>query len=104
MGPYRWLTVSPPGQPDMEIILMPITAMPGGLDPEGVELMSKLVAKGALGAGIFETDDVKRDYEELKRKGVEFKSPPQEQPYGAIQAVVKDPFGNWFLLSQRKPK
>ncbi|HVK76725.1 MAG TPA: VOC family protein, partial [Kofleriaceae bacterium] len=28
MGSFRWLTVGPKGQPDLEIILMPLSASP----------------------------------------------------------------------------
>jgi hypothetical protein len=36
-----------------------------------------------------------------KGKGVEFVSPPQEQPYGA-EAVFKDGCGNTFSLTQHR--
>jgi predicted enzyme related to lactoylglutathione lyase len=57
--------------------------------------------KGALGAGVFDTDDCRATYEELKSRGVEFLSPPAERPYG-IEAVFKDNSGNWFSLTERK--
>lgn len=96
----RWLTVGPKGQPEMEITLMlPETA--NGGDPEAAELIRKLLAKGASGAGVFDSTDIRRDYEELTAKGVEFKGPPEEQFYG-IEAIMLDPFGNWFSVTQRK--
>jgi catechol 2,3-dioxygenase-like lactoylglutathione lyase family enzyme len=101
MGKMRWLTVGPADQPDLEISLMLVGAGPA-LDEETAGLLRTLVEKGALGAGVFETDDIQRDYEELKKKGVEFKSPPTEQFYGT-EAIVKDPFGNWFSFTQHKP-
>lgn len=101
MGPMRWLTVGPKDQPDLEISLMLVGAGPA-LDEDSAAMLRTLVEKGALGAGVFETDDVQRDYEELKKKGVEFKSPPTEQFYG-IEAIMKDPFGNWFSFTQHKP-
>jgi hypothetical protein len=39
--------------------------------------------------------------EELKAKGVEFVSEPKDQFY-CVEAVFKDPFGNWFSLTQPK--
>jgi uncharacterized glyoxalase superfamily protein PhnB len=42
-----------------------------------------------------------QNYDELKDRGVEFASPPTEQFYG-VEAVLKDPFGNWFSLTQPK--
>jgi len=55
--------------------------------------------KGVLGAGVFNTDDCRGTYEELKAKGVQFLSEPVERPYG-IEAVFKDNSGNWFSLTQ----
>jgi hypothetical protein len=54
-----------------------------------------------MGGGVFETEDCKATYEELKARGVEFKSPPQEQFYG-IEALFKDGLGNWYSMTQRK--
>jgi catechol 2,3-dioxygenase-like lactoylglutathione lyase family enzyme len=94
---FRWLTVSPPNQPDLEMILMPIQS--GHADEETTALMEKLLERGALGPGVLNTDDCQAAYAELKAKGVEFISPPQEQMYG-VEAVFKDNQGNWFSLTQ----
>jgi catechol 2,3-dioxygenase-like lactoylglutathione lyase family enzyme len=99
-GDVRWLTLSPKGQPDLEIILAPITRGPM-FDTETAEEMQALVKRGALGIGVFETDDIHGDYERLGERGVEFLSPPTEQFYGT-EAVVRDNSGNWFSLTQRK--
>jgi catechol 2,3-dioxygenase-like lactoylglutathione lyase family enzyme len=96
----RWVTLSPKGQPDLEIILMQIAPGPA-FGAETAEEMKALVRRGALGIGVFETDDIHGDYERLSRQGVEFVSPPKEQFYG-IEAVVRDNSGNWFSLTQRK--
>ncbi|MGW2367665.1 VOC family protein [Streptomyces sp. NPDC001667] len=95
----RWLTVGAKSQPDVELTLM----VPGspGLDPESAEAMKKLVAKGALAAGVLSTDDIHRDFETLKAKGVEFLQEPQERPYGT-EAIFRDDSGNWFSLTQRR--
>ena len=97
---FRWLTVTPKGQPDLEIILMKVAPGPK-LAEQDVATISSLVKKGAFGAGVFETADCRRTYEELKAKGVEFVSPPKDQFYG-VEAVFTDPFGNWFSMSQPK--
>ncbi|HKD14796.1 MAG TPA: VOC family protein [Candidatus Angelobacter sp.] len=97
---FRWLTVSPKGQPDLEIILMKIAPGPK-LQEDDVATIKALVKKGAFGAGVFDTADCRKTYEELKAKGVEFLAPPKEEFYG-IQAVFRDPFGNWFSLTQPK--
>jgi catechol 2,3-dioxygenase-like lactoylglutathione lyase family enzyme len=99
-GDIRWLTLSPKGQPDLEIILAPLT--PGPMfDAEQAEQIKGLVQNGALGIGVFQTDDINGDYERLNKQGVEFVSPPEEKFYG-IEAIVKDNSGNWFSLTQPK--
>ena len=99
-GDLRWVTLNPKGQPDLEIILAPIT--PGPMFDAGTaEEMKALVQRGTLGIGVFETDDIYADHERLSKQGVEFVSPPEEKFYG-IEAIVKDNSGNWFSLTQRK--
>ncbi len=99
-GSVRWLTLSPKGQPDLEIVLMPVTPGPV-FDAEAAEQMKGLVRGGSIGIGVFETDDVQGDYERLSKQGVEFVSPPEEKFYGT-EAIVKDNSGNWFSLTQPK--
>ena len=93
----RWLTVSPPQQPDVEIILAD-PAM--GHDAETAEQIRALVAKGAMGSGVMATDDCQKTYEELSARGVVFLQEPAERPYGT-EAVFRDDSGNWFSLNQR---
>ncbi len=66
-GGMRWLTVGSLNQPDVELTLM----VPSGpsMDPESAEMIKKLVAKGALGAGVLTTDDIHGDYKKLKDRG-----------------------------------
>jgi catechol 2,3-dioxygenase-like lactoylglutathione lyase family enzyme len=99
MGDFRWLTVGPKGQPDLEIVLYKVAPSPM-MDDATAEQIQSLVAKGAMGTGVFATADCRATYEELRGKGVEFLSAPQEQPYG-IEAVFKDNSGNVFSLTQR---
>jgi catechol 2,3-dioxygenase-like lactoylglutathione lyase family enzyme len=96
-GNYRWLTVGPPGQPDVSIIL----SIPGppAVDPESAELLLKLVARGAMGPGIFHTDDCRRTCAELEARGVELAQQPDERFYG-IDAAVRDPSGNEWRIVQ----
>jgi catechol 2,3-dioxygenase-like lactoylglutathione lyase family enzyme len=100
MGTFRWLTVSPKGQPDLEMVLMPMTSNPM-MDAAGAEQLRALVTKGVLGNGVLGTDDCQRTYDELLAKGVVFRGPPREQPYG-IEAMLQDDSGNWFSLCQRR--
>ena len=99
-GGFRWLTVGPKGQPDFQLILIAPAAGPM-FDAATAEQIRALVAKGAFGIGVFETDDCHAMYETLKAKGVQFMSPPTDRFYG-IEALVKDDSGNWFSLTQRK--
>jgi catechol 2,3-dioxygenase-like lactoylglutathione lyase family enzyme len=99
-GPgMRWLTVTPPDQPDLEITLMAI--VPGMMfNEETAAAMRELVKKGTFGFGVFECKDIYATYEELKAKGVEFKKAPKQEFYG-IEALFKDDSGNWFSLGQK---
>jgi len=95
---FRWLTVGPRDQADFEIVLM--EPKPGMLMDEATATqLRSIMEKGVLGAGVFNTDDCRATYEELKGRGVEFVSEPAERPYG-IEAVFKDNSGNWFSLTQ----
>jgi catechol 2,3-dioxygenase-like lactoylglutathione lyase family enzyme len=98
MDGFRWLTVGPPSQPDIEIILL--VPGPPMMPPEAAEQLRALVAKGAVGPGAFETDDCRAAHEELKGRGVQFLSEPTERFYG-IEATFRDNSGNWFSLTKR---
>ena len=100
MGTFRWLTVGPKGQPDIEVILMPVGATPN-MSPETADRLRDLVRAGAIGGGVFATADCRRTYEELSARGVEFVQPPAERFYG-VEAVFRDDSGNVFSLTQRK--
>lgn len=97
---FRWLTVSPKGQGDFQIILMKVAPGPK-LSEKDAETIADLMKKGAFGAGVFETANCQKTYEDLKARGVEFLSPPKDEFYG-VEAVFKDPFGNWFSMTQPK--
>jgi len=100
MGPgQRWLTVTPPEQPDLQIVL---AAIDGGmiLNEDAAAKMRELVADGTFGFGVFECNDLNATYEELTAKGVEFKKPPTKEFYG-YEALFKDDSGNWFSLGEK---
>jgi len=63
--------------------------------------MRTLVKQGTFGFAVFECNDLLATYEELKAKGVHFKSEPKEQFYG-IECIVTDGCGNWFSMTQPK--
>jgi len=68
---------------------------------EHAAMLKKLVEAGAIGGGVLECDDIRREYETLKGRGVEFKGEPKEMPYG-IEAVFKDDSGNFWSLGQKR--
>jgi catechol 2,3-dioxygenase-like lactoylglutathione lyase family enzyme len=99
MGDFRWLTVAPKTQPNLQIILMPVSASPM-MDEATAGALRALIEKGVLGCGVLETHDCQGTYEALSKKGVEFRGPPAQRPYG-LEAVLRDNSGNWFSLVQR---
>jgi predicted enzyme related to lactoylglutathione lyase len=98
MGHSRWLTVGPAGQPDVEIVLMPVDGAP--MPDDAKASLKALIQAGKLGAAVFATRDCHKTYAELKARGVRFSGEPTERPYG-IEAIFKDDSGNWFSLTQR---
>jgi catechol 2,3-dioxygenase-like lactoylglutathione lyase family enzyme len=98
---FRWLTVTAPDAPGHEIVLFPANSNMNGLDEDAQKALKLLLDKGVMGAGVLETNDCRATYEELKAKGVQFKSEPKEQFYG-IECIVSDGCGNWFSMTQPK--
>jgi catechol 2,3-dioxygenase-like lactoylglutathione lyase family enzyme len=97
---FRWLTVSPPAQKDLEIVLALIE--PGMMfDEEEAAALRKLVSSGKFGAGVLGTPDCRRTYEELKAKGVKFRSEPEDQFYGT-ECIMEDNSGIWFSVTTPK--
>jgi catechol 2,3-dioxygenase-like lactoylglutathione lyase family enzyme len=97
---FRWLTLNTPDDPDFEIVLM--EPKPGPMmDEATAKQLREIMDKGVLGAGVFNTDDCRKTYEDLKSKGVEFLSAPVDRFYG-IETVFRDNSGNWFSLTQPK--
>ncbi len=102
MGNFRWLAVSPTGQPDVSIVLMAIPGPPV-MDDQTAGQVRDLVGKGFAGTVFLTTDDCNASYEELKGRGVEFVEQPEERPYG-IDSSFRDPSGNSIRLTQvREP-
>jgi uncharacterized glyoxalase superfamily protein PhnB len=98
MGDFRWLTVGPPGQEDVSVVLMAIPGEPM-LDKVTQAQISDLAAKGYAGTVFLTTDDCRADYQRLVDRGVEFSETPEERPYG-IDAGFRDPSGNAIRLTQ----
>lgn len=98
MDGFRWLTVGPKGQPDLNILLA--KPSPPMFSDEDAAALRGLIAKGAMAGGVIETDDCRKTFEDLTARGVTFLQEPVERPYG-IEAMFRDDSGNWFSLTQR---
>lgn len=96
---YRWLTVSHPNQPELELTLME----PGPpLDEDDAAAFRRMMAKGSLVAVGVATDDCHATFRALSAKGVEFVQEPADRPYG-VEAILRDSSGNWLVLVERRP-
>ncbi len=98
LNDYRWLTVGPKDQPDVEFVLTALKPGAGGqFDQETVDIFRKLQESGKISGAVLRTDDLDAFYQNAQAKGAEFTVPPRHQPYG-YEAVFKDPSGNWFSI------
>ncbi|MEJ2857340.1 MULTISPECIES: VOC family protein [unclassified Saccharothrix] len=96
MGEWRWLSFSPPAQPDVQIVLAnPIMAR----SPEDAEAVRKLIAKGAMDGVIFEVDDVDATFERIAAAGAEVIQEPIDQPYAVRDCAFRDQSGNMIRFS-----
>jgi len=98
MGGFRWLTVGPPGQDDVSIVLMAIPGPPM-VDGTTQTEIADLTAKGFAGTIFLTTDNCQAAYEDLSARGAEFTEAPESRPYG-IDAGFRDPSGNSVRLTQ----
>jgi predicted enzyme related to lactoylglutathione lyase len=93
-GPYRWLTVSSPEDPDGTALLLALNG-----DPAAKAYQQAMFQQGQPAAMLF-TADVKGDYERIKALGVEFTVPPTEVMAGSTIATFNDTCGNLIQLTQ----
>jgi catechol 2,3-dioxygenase-like lactoylglutathione lyase family enzyme len=98
LGSMRWLTVTPPGQPELEVLLERVA--PPIVDPETAEQIDTLIAKGVGGTLFLEVDDCRATFDELVAKGVEVIQEPMERFYG-IDAAFRDDSGNHIRMTER---
>jgi len=95
---FRWLTLGHPSQPELEATLM----TPGPpLTPENADFLRRQLETGQWGGLGLRVDDCRKTYDELRAKGVPFVQEPEDRPYG-IEAIARDPSGNWLVLVERK--
>jgi catechol 2,3-dioxygenase-like lactoylglutathione lyase family enzyme len=98
MGDFRWVTISHPNQPELEVTLM----TPGPpLSPEAAAFVRGQLESGGMGGLGLRVDDCRKTYEELSAAGVEFLQEPADRPYG-VEAVMRDNTGNWLSLVERR--
>ncbi|MDX8032279.1 VOC family protein [Lentzea sp. BCCO 10_0856] len=93
---YRWLTVGPADQPDIEIGLS-LVGPP--VPPTDHEALNALLAKGSLQGIIFELDDVDAKFEQVRAAGAEVLQEPIDQFYGVRDCAFRDPSGNMIRFS-----
>jgi catechol 2,3-dioxygenase-like lactoylglutathione lyase family enzyme len=95
----RWVTVAPPSQPGVEIVLEPPVADPGAASTDR-QAAAELLAKGLLRGVNFRTDDVDATFERLRASGAEVLQEPMDMPYGVRDCAFRDPAGNMLRFSQ----
>ena|SRR5947209_16018882 len=96
-GPSRWLTVGPPDQPDVEIIMEP-TAVSDNPDDE--QTLRSLMERHVIQTLIFVTDDCDSTFERIRSAGATVGQEPMNQPYGVRDCSFRDPSGNQIRFSQ----
>ncbi|WP_369233396.1 VOC family protein [Streptomyces sp. R21] len=96
----RWVTVSSPIQPDVEIVLEPPSASPDA-SPADKQAMAELLAKGVLRGVIFSTSDCDALYERVRDSGADVLQEPTDQPWGARDCAFRDPAGNLLRFKER---
>ncbi len=94
-GPYRWLTVASPEEPDGTELQLAKN------DNPAAKAYQQAIFQQSQPAAMFFTDDVKGDYERIKARGAEFMTPPTGNPYSTI-AMLNDTCGNLIQLTQLK--
>jgi len=92
-GPFRWLTVASPEDPDGTQLQLALN------DNPAAKAYQQALFQQGLPAAMFYTDDVKADYERTKARGAEFTMPPTEVT-GATIAMLNDTCGNLIQITQ----
>ena len=96
----RWVTIGPPSQPDINIVLEPPAADPG-ISPSDREAISDLLAKGLLRGLNFKTPDLDAIFERVQATGAEVVQEPMDQSYGR-DCAFRDPAGNMIRILQTR--
>ena len=94
-GPFRWLTVASPEDPDGIELQLALNNNPAA------KTYQQALFEQSQPAAMFYSDDVQADYERMKSCGAEFTMPPTDVTASKI-AVVNDTCGNLIQLTQLK--
>src|SRR5262245_51066701 len=92
-GPFRWLTVASPEEPDGTELQLALN------DNPAAKAYQQAMFQQGQPAVMFYSDDVKSDYERIKARGAEFSMPPTEVT-GSTIAMLKDTCGNLIQITQ----
>jgi predicted enzyme related to lactoylglutathione lyase len=96
----RWVTVGPPSQPDVNIVLEPPAADPG-ISASDRASISDLLAKGILRGLNFRTSDLEGTFDRVQATGAEVVQEPMDQSYGR-DCAFRDPAGNMIRILQTR--
>ena len=94
-GPFRWLTVASPEEPDGTQLQLALNN-----NPAAKAFQEALFQQGQP-AAMFASDDIEADYERMKVRGAEFTMAPTDVTASKI-AVLKDTCGNLIQIVQLK--
>jgi predicted enzyme related to lactoylglutathione lyase len=92
-GPFRWLTVASPDEPDGTELQLALNNNPAA------KAYQQAMFQQGQPAVMFMTDDVKGDYERIKARGAEFAMSPTEVT-GSTIAKLNDSCGNLIQITQ----
>ena len=93
----RWVSLSPPSQPEVEIVLNE----PHGGHPADGDTILGLLTKGSLNGVLFRTDELDAVFEKVRASGAEVLQEPMDQFWGVRDCAFRDPSGNMVRISQR---
>jgi catechol 2,3-dioxygenase-like lactoylglutathione lyase family enzyme len=96
-GTARWVSLRPPAQPDVEIVLSPPHA---GRPPKDADALLALLTKGSLPSVLFRADDLDTTFEKVRASGAEVLQEPMDQDWGVRDCAFRDPSGNMIRISQ----
>src|SRR5258708_26118504 len=90
-GPYRWLTVASPEEPDGTELQLALNNNPAA------KTYQQAIFQQNQPAAMFFTDDVKGDYERIEARGAVFTIPPTDVT-GSTLAMLNHTSGNLIPL------